>query len=204
MNDLTINPESVSRWDSRFFTIAGSFMLINTLLLWVRYYSNYQLSILWPAIPAITGLASSVFALLKLYPRVAAIAPLIAKIGAGFVLLALGSLSIVALWIFVVSVFGEGMSEQQNQGLIVLIAIFMVAMVLAFLNNAIAFLVFSTQQKIGYLLAVPLAMWFIMLMVGAIKGMERGLSLDYYTNAVIGVAFLALGFTLKTFRTSEN
>jgi hypothetical protein len=204
MNDLTMNPESVSRWDARFFIIAGSFMLINTLLLWIRYYSNYQLSILWPAIPAITGLASSVFALLKLYPRVAAIAPLTAKIGNGFALLALGSLSIVALWIFIVSVFGEGMSGQQNQGIIVLIAIFMVAMVLAFLNNAIAFLVFSTQQKIGYLLAVPLAMWFIMLVVGAIKGMERALSLDYYTNAVISVAFLALGFTLKTFRSSEN
>jgi hypothetical protein len=204
MNDLTMNPESVSRWDSRFFIIAGSFMLINTVLLWVRYYSNYQLSILWPAIPAITGLASSVFALLKLYPRVAAIAPLIAKIGAGFVLLALGSLGVAALWIFVVSVFGEGMSGQPNQGIIILIATFMVTMVLAFLNNAIAFLVFSTQKKIGYLLTVPLAMWFIMLTVGAIKGMERGLSLDYYTNAFIGIAFLALGFTLKAIRNSEN
>lgn len=204
MNELTIDPKSVSHWDSRLFIIAGSFMLINTVLLWVRYYSNYQLSILWPAIPAITGLASSVFALLKLYPRVAAIAPLIAKIGSGFVLLALGSLSIAALWIFVVSVFGEGMSVQQNQGIIILIALFMVAMVLAFLNNAIAFLAFGTQQKIGYLLTVPLAMWFIMLMVGAIKGMERGLSLDFYTNAVIGIAFLALGFTLKAIKNSDN
>lgn len=204
MNDLTNNPKSVSRWDSRLFIIAGSFMLINTVLLWTRHYSDYQLSILWPAIPAIAGLASSVFALLKLYPRVAVIAPLIAKIGAGFVLVALGSLSIVALWIFVVSVFGEGMSGQQNQGIIILIAIFMVAMVLAFLNNAIAFLVFGTQQKIGYLLTIPLAMWFIMLTVGVIKGMERGLSLDFYTNAVIGIAFLALGLTLKAIRNSDN
>ena len=57
MKNLTMNAANVSRWDSRFFIIAGSFMLINTMLLWARYYSNYQLSILWAAIPAIIGLA---------------------------------------------------------------------------------------------------------------------------------------------------
>ncbi|WP_200880863.1 hypothetical protein [Thalassotalea sp. ND16A] len=77
-------------------------------------------------------------------------------------------------------------------------------MILAFFSNAIAFLRFSTQQKVGYLLTVPLAMWFIMLVVGAIKGMERGLALDYYTNAVIAAAFLASGFILKTSRNPEN
>lgn len=204
MENLTMSTCNVNRWDSRFFIIAGSFMLINALLLWIRHYSNYQLSILWPAIPAITGLASSVFGLLKLYPRVSINAPLVAKSGAGFTLLALASLSLVALWIFVVSVFGEGMQKQQSQWLMVLIAIFMVAMVLAFFTNAIAFLRFSTQQKVGYLLTVPLAVWFIMLVVGVMKGMERGLSLDFYANPVIGVAFLALGFTLKANRNPEN
>ena len=204
MENLTMSTGNVNRWDSRFFIFAGCFMLINTLFLWLRHYSNYQLSILWPAIPAITGLASSVFGLLKLYPRVSINAPLIAKSGAGFALLALASLSLVALWIFVVSVFGEGMSGQKNQWLLVLIVIFMVAMVLAFFTNAIAFLRFSTQQKVGYLLTVPLAMWFIMLVVGVMKGMERGLSLDFYTNPVIGLAFLALGFTLKASRKPES
>lgn len=193
-------PKNISRWDSRFFIIAGCFMLINTALLWIRYYSNYQLSILWPALPAITGLASSVFGLFTLYPRASVNAPRLAKSGASFALLALASLSLVALWIFAVSMFGEGMQKCQSQWLIALIALFMVAMILAFLSNAVAFLRFSTQQKVGYLLAVPLAMWLIMLMVGAIKGMERGLSLDYYTNAVIAAAFLALGFILKTIK----
>jgi len=36
-----------------------------------------------------------------------------------------------------------------------------------------------------------------MSVVGAIKGMERGQSLDYYTNAVIAAAFLALALPLK-------
>jgi hypothetical protein len=204
MEKSTMNTSNVNRWDSRFFIFAGCFMLINTLLLWLRHYSNYQLSVLWPAIPAITGLAFSVFGLLKLYPRVTIHAPLVAKSGAGFALLGLASLSLVALWIFVVSVFGEGMQKQQSQWLLVLIAIFMVAMILSFFTNAIAFLRISSQQKVGYLLTVPLAMWFIMLVVGVIKGMERGLSLDFYTNPVIGAAFLALGFTLKANRNLEN
>ena len=201
MENLTISTSNVSRWDSRFFIIAGCFMLINTLLLWSRHYSNYQLSILWPAIPAITGLASSVFGLLKLYPRVSFDAPLIAKSGAGFALLALASLSSVALWIFVVSVFGEGMQEQQSQWLLVLIAIFMVAMILAFFTNAIAFLRFSTQQKVGYLLTVPIS--DVGHNASGRCNKRHGKSVyrsTIYTNPIIGAAFLALGFTLKTSR----
>jgi len=199
-----MSTSNANRWDSRFFIIAGCFMLINTLLLWLRHYSDYQLSILWPAVPAITGLASSVFGLLMLYSRVTIHAPLVAKSGAAFALLALTSLSLVALWMFIVSVFGEDMQKQQSQWLLVLIAIFMVAMILSFFTNAIAFLRISAQQKVGYLLTVPLAMWFIMLVIGVIKGMERGLSLDFYTNPVIGAAFLAIGFTLKAYRNSKS
>ncbi|MFT5296327.1 MAG: hypothetical protein ACI9YH_002347 [Colwellia sp.] len=201
---ITMRKNNVNSWDSQFFIVAGCFMLINTLFLWLRHFSNYQMSILWPAIPAITGLAFSVFGLLKLYPRVTNHSPLVAKSGAGLSLLALASLSLVALWIFVVSVFGEGMQEQQSQWLLVLIVLFMVAMILAFFTNAIVFLSVRTHQKIGYLLTMPLAMWFIMLVVGVIKGIEKGLSLDFYTNPVIGAAFLALGFTLKANRNLEG
>ncbi|KGJ91919.1 hypothetical protein [Colwellia psychrerythraea] len=193
-----------SRWDSRFFIIAGCFMLINTALLWIRYDSNYQLSILWTAIPAIIGLASAVFGLIKLYPRASANAPLVAKSGAGFALLAATSLSLAAIWIFAVAVFDEGIPDPAPQGLLGLIAIFMIAMVLAFFSNAIAFFRHSGQRQVGYLLTVPLAMWVMMLAVGAIKGLEVGLSLDYYANGLIAAAFLALGFTLRISRSADS
>jgi hypothetical protein len=149
------------------------------------------------------GLASAVFGLFKLYARASVNAPLVAKSGAGFSLLSSASLGIAALWIFAVSVFCGGMPEQQPQWFLVLIAIFMITMILAFASNAIAFLLYSPQRNIGYLLMVPLAMWAIMLVVSTIKGMEVGLSLDFYTNGVIAAAFLALGFTLKTSRNSR-
>ncbi len=193
-----------SRWDSRLFIIAGCFMLINTAILWIRYYSNNQLSILWAAIPAIIGLASGVFGLIKLYPRASVNAPLMAKAGAGFALLAGTSLSLATIWIFAVSVFVEGIPDPAPQGLLGLIVIFMIAMVLAFFSNAMAFLRQSAQRQVGYLLTVPLAMWGIMLVVGTIKGMEVGLSLDYYTNGIIAAAFLALGFTLKASHIAES
>jgi hypothetical protein len=204
MESPTKSIRNFSRWDSRFFIIAGSFMLINTAFLWLRFYSNYQLSILWAAIPAIIALAFGVFGLLKLYPLASNNPPLMAKSGAGFAVLACGSLSLAAIWIFSASVFGEGIPEPTPQGLLVLIAIFMITMVLAFFSNAIAFLIHSAQRKIGYLLTVPVAMWAIMLVVGAIKGIEVGLSLDYYTNPIIAAAFLALGFTLKTRRKVDS
>ncbi len=178
-------------------------MLINTALLWIRLYSGYQLSILWPAVPAILALAFSVFGLLKLYSRAAINAPQLAKAGAGFALLASMSLGIAAIWIFSLTVFGEGMPQPAPQGLLMLIAIFMIAMVLAFSINTFAFIRDATQRKVGYLLMVPVAMWATMLVVGVISGMEVGLSLDFYTNAVIGVAFLVLGYTLKTRRSEE-
>lgn len=204
MENLTMNVRNYSRWDSRFFLIAGSFMLINTVLLWVRLYSDYQLSILWAAIPAMTGLACGVFGLLKLYPRATANTPRLAKVGAGFALLASISLGVAALWIFVLSVFGEGVPQPIPQGFLILIATFMIAMVLAFSANTFAFLRDAAQRKIGYLLSLPVAMWAIMLVVGILKGMEVGLSLDFYTNAIIGAAFLALGFSLKTSTHSDT
>ena len=204
MKNLTMNMRNFSRWEPRFFMAAGSFMFVNTALLWIRLYSDYQLSILWPAIPAITALAFSVFGLLKLYPRVSVNTPRLAIVGVGFAILASVSLGVAAFWIFVVSVFGAGIPQPVPQGLLLLIAIFMIAMVLAFLSNAIAFLLHSAQRKIGYLLSVPVAMWAIMLVVGIIKGMEVGLSLDFYTNGIIAAAFLALGSTLKTNRRAES
>lgn len=185
------------RWAYRVFIIAGVFMAINTALLWIRFLSDLQLSILWPAIPGIIGLASGVFGLLMLYPRASANAPWLAKSGAAFALLAAASLSLAAIWIFAVSVFGAGVPEPVPQGVLALIGIFIIAMVLAFSSDAFAFLLSSSQRKIGYLLTVPLAMWALMLIVSVASGVTVGLSLDFYTNAIIAASFIGLGFVLK-------
>ena len=58
------------QWDSILFFTAGSFMLVNLMILWIRIYSGSGLSIVWAAIPGIIGFAASVIGLLKLYPRV--------------------------------------------------------------------------------------------------------------------------------------
>lgn len=204
MTNLTVNTISNNRGGAWLFMIAGSLMLINTAFLWARLLSEGQLSLLWAAIPAITAFACAIGGLLKLYSQASLNAPRMAKTGAGFAVLAFGALVLAALWVFTVSVFGGGMPVPPPPAMLGLIASFIVAMVISFLSNAIAFLRHDTQRKVGYLLTVPLAMWTLMLVVSLTKGTQSGLSLDFYTNGVIAAAFLGLGFTLKNNRRSDN
>lgn len=188
----------------RMFLIAGIFMLINFGALWARYFSAGELSILWAAIPAIIGLSCAVTGLLKLYQRAKVSSPFTAKAGAGCALLACSALGVAALWIFVASVFGEGLPEPPPQGLLAIIALFMLSIVLAFVATAMAFLRSPDQREIGYWLTVPVVMWAIMIMVSMVAGMAVGLGLDYYTNGVIAIAFIGLGLTLEDINPSPT
>lgn len=198
-NGVVITPKP-GPWASRLFMIAGVFMMINTALLWIRFLTDPQMSIVWQAVSGVIGLVCGVLGLFMLYPRAYANAPLFARGGAAFAILAAASLCLGALWIAAISVIEAGAPEPVPQGALALILIFIIAMVLAFLAYAIAFLIAKNQRKIGYLLTVPLAMWALMLVVGLTRGMTVGLSLDFYTHAVIAAAFLGLGLTLKNQR----
>lgn len=204
METLAKNTHKADQWGSKIFVIAASFMLINTILLWGRYYSPLKLSILWAAIPAIIALAFGVVGLFMLYQRASGIAPKTAKIGLGFAALACAALGVTTLWIVSVSVFGAGLPQPVPQGLLLLIVVFMLSVVLAFSSNAVLFLLQRETPQIGYLLAVPVVMWATMLVVGLLSGMEVGLSLDYYTNGVIAVAFFKLGLALKPSRSVDS
>ena len=87
------------------FLVAGSFLMVNVLELWLRYLSIFQLSILWAAIPGIVTLTVSIIALFKLYPRISSNAPRLTKGGAGFAILAVAALSIAAVRIFGTAIF---------------------------------------------------------------------------------------------------
>lgn len=186
------------KWDSILFFSAGILMLVNVAFLWIRYYSNVQLSILWAAVPGIFALTASIIGLLKLHPRVSSTkTPWLAHSGAGFALMAGVALSIATIWIFSIALFSGGISEPLPNGVQALIGVFLVAMVMAFIFNAAAFLINSSSRNIGYLLMVPVASWGLMFIVGIINGLESGLSLDQYTNGLIAVAFLSIGFLVK-------
>ena len=185
------------QWDSILFFAAGSFMLVNVIVLWIRYSSSAQLSILWAAIPGIAALTASIIGLFKLYPRISSEARLLARSGAGFALLGGAALCTAAIWIFGTAIFSGEVPEPAPSGLLALIGIFIISMVLAYICYAIAFLIYSSSKSIGYLLMVPVASWGLMLVVGMVEGLEAGLTLDLYTNGVIAAAFIALGVMLK-------
>lgn len=186
------------RWDSVLFLSAGLLMLVNVALLWVRYYSTFQLSILWTAVPGILGLTASIIGLLTLRLRLSSnMTPWLARAGAGFALLAAVALCIAAIWIFSMVLFLGGLSEPTPDAVQTLIGIFVGSMVMAFALNAAAFLVNGSSQTIGYLLMVPVASWGFMLFVGITSGLQSGLSLDLYANGLIAAAFWGIGFRLK-------
>lgn len=191
------------QWDAILFFFAGSLMLVNVAMLWIRYYSDSQLSILWAAVPGITAFTASIIGLFKLYPRISSEAPWLARGGAAFALTAGAALCIAAIWIFGIAMLSGGFSGPPN-GVLALIGVFIVSMVLAFICYAVAFLIYSSSKNIGYLLMVPVASWALMLIVGAIKGLEVGLTLDLYTNGLIAGAFIFIGFLLQKRRSSSD
>lgn len=197
MTTGNVRAKEINQWDAILFFTAAIFMLANVTFLWARFYSDFQLSILWAAIPGIIGFAASLFGLLKLYPRISSERPWLARSGTGFALAAGMALFIAALWILGTSIFAGGISGSPPSAMMALIGIFIVSMVLAFICNAVAFLMVGSLRNIGYLLMVPVASWALMLIVGVIKGLEAGLSLDVYTNGLIALAFLSIGFLLR-------
>lgn len=181
---------------AKLFMLAGFLMAMNTALLWIRRVSDYELSLLWPALAAISAFSLSIVGLLTFYPKVVSFKPTMAKTGAGFALLSCTSLLIALLWLFIAFVFGEGMPPVPPLFL-VLIAVFMVTMVIAFICYAVACTSQIELLNYGYLLFVPVAMWLIMLIVGIFAGMEVGLGLDYFTNGFIAASFIGLGVLIK-------
>jgi len=197
MSNLETRTHNYSGWGPGLFMAAALLMAVNAAFLWIRYLSDLGLSIAWPAIPGTIGLACAVFGLIMLYPRAHPNAPRLAKVGVGFAFLSAFSLSGSAIWILYASFFGAEGSEFPPQGALALIAAFLLSMVLSFLFNAIAFLIPPGRRKLGSLLIVPLFMWGLMLLVSAMKGIEVGLALDFYTNPIIAAAFIGISFSLR-------
>lgn len=153
---------------------------------------------MWAAVPGILALTASIIGLLKLHRRASSTGtPWLAHVGAGFALASGGALCIATIWIFITAVFSGGISEPLPNEVLALIGAFVVSMVMAFIFNATAFLMNSSSQNIGYLLLVPVGSWGLMVIVGILNDLKSGLSLDLYTNGLIALAFLSIGFLVK-------
>jgi len=203
---MIINNNKVRKsrqWDSILFFAAGIFMLINVSALWIRYLLTLQLSILWAAIPGIAALTASIMGLFKLYPRICSDAPWLARSGAGFALAACAALSMTVIWLFSMVILTGEIPQPIPGGVLVLIGVFMLSMLIAFICYAIAFIVYGSSQGIGYLLLIPVASWGLILVVGSIKGLVVGLTLDLYTNGFIALAFIFIGLLLEKDRLSN-
>ncbi len=179
-------------WGAKLFLIAGCFMLVNTVLLWTRYLMDFKLSILWPAIPAMTALFICVMGLFKLDTQIKKRTPKIAKMASFSALIAGCSLIVAAIWILVGSLMGLNVSNPTPSGLLILIVLFMVSMIISFLASSVASLLTKQTRLLGCFLLLPVASWGLMFIVGLVSGFDVGLSLDYYLNPIITMSFIMI------------
>lgn len=171
-------------------------MLIQVILFWLVRHDIGSFSHHWAAPLGIGALAAGLMGLIGLYPQMMGRAPRLARAAVGFALLAGTILCAATLWLIVATSQG-GVPEPPPGGFFAAIGAFMVALVLAFVFAAVASLRHSALRVVGYLLLVPVIAWGMLLAASAVTSLSGSLSLDIYTNSVISIAFLVIGYLLK-------
>jgi hypothetical protein len=188
----------LARWCPALFIAAGCCMLLQVFLIGLRRYNIGAFSESWIALPAIAALIASLAGQIGLYPRIAGQALRLARAGTAAAMAACMILCIAAVWL-IGRALQDGIPQPPPGWFLVLIAAFMLAFILAFVLSAAASLwVGGSLRVIGCLLLVPVISWAIILVAGFMSSMNEALLLDFYTNGVIGVAFLAIGNILPT------
>lgn len=195
-------PQISGQYGSAAFIAAGSLMLMQVLAVGLRRFGFASLSELWAALPAIAAIIASIVGLIALYPRFNGRARRLALAGVGAAVVAGVTLCAAAAWLAgSVMLNGGGVPQPLPAGLLGAIAGFLIAYVLGFVLYAAAGLRSEGMQRIGWLLLVPVASWSVILGAAVTTNLNDALKLDLYTNAVIAVAFIAIGGHLKDGRT---
>lgn len=173
------------------FICSGVLLLVQVMLIGLRRYEMASFPESWIAVPSIPGVIAGIVALIGLYAQLSNESPTLARFAAGAAATAGLLLCTAAVWLII-----RGMSGGLPQPLPVwffgLAAAFIVAFILAFILGSVASLKAGWHLKAS-LLFVPVVAWGIILVAGVITNMSDALRLDFYTNAAIACAFIALG-----------
>jgi hypothetical protein len=197
MKEVSASWRSLGQWSPALFFAAGGLMLIQVLLIGLRKYNVASFSELLIAPPAIAALVAGIIGLIGLHPRIAGRAPRLACAGAGSALAAGMILCVLAAWLIGSGLMG-GIPQPPPGWFLAAIATFMLAFIMAFiLSSAASLRDDGSIRTVGYLLLVPVISWGMILVVGIVTSMSEALLLDFYTNGLISLAFLAIGYILK-------
>ncbi len=178
------------------FISAGLLMLAQVFIIGLRRYGLDSIPEWWAAPPAIGAVVATIFGLVTLYSRIhsrsrrCAFASLCMGVISGILLCA------TTLWL-VLNVIEDGAIAPLLPTLVqAAIALFMFTFIMALLLSAAACLQTRAMRIIGLLLLVPVFAWCLILGVAMVSTMTEALRLDFYTNGMIAIAFIAVGFLL--------
>lgn len=183
------------------FVCAGVLLIMQVVMIGLRRYEVGTFSDLWIAVPSIPGVIAALIALSGLYARLTNEAPTLARSAAGAVACAGFLLCTAVAWLIWSSMRG-GLPQPLPIWFLGVTATFIVAFILAFILSAAAS--FRAGRRLSaFLLFVPVPAWGSLLVAGAISNMSSALQLDFYTNAVIACAYIALGVSSMRASTSD-
>lgn len=186
---------SFSRWSSGLFSASGVLMFVQVILIGLKRHDIGSFSELWIVPLAVSAVVAGLIALIGLNTGLSPRAPRLAKAGAVAAMAAIALLGIALVWL-ISSAPAKGQEISLPGGFFALAGLFIAALVLAFILIAAASLK-AGLRAMGYLLLVPALSWGAIIVAGAITNMSDALRLDFYTNAAIACAFVALGFVMR-------
>lgn len=179
------------------FSAAGILMLIQVLLIGLRRLGAESIPEYWAAPPAIGSVVTFICGLISLYPLTVDSSPklsltsVLSGITAGFILLATS--------IYLAYIALESGAAPQPLPLVIQggVALFMVSFISALISGATACLRTRSMRSIGFMLFVPVLLWCVILAAATAITMTEALKLDVFTNGVIALALLAVGFKIR-------
>jgi hypothetical protein len=184
---------ALARVRAHLFIAAGVLMMISVVLIAASHLPDANIPQASFALPAMGAQITCILGLLALYPALSA-ATLLSRAGA---LAAWAAGAIMIGGIAMVATAGDNAPALiHGVGYA-----YTVAVSLAFaLTSGAAFVISGPRNALAYLLLAPALIWLPIVIVGATASFAQALSLDLYTNALVSLVLLALGWTLHRAR----
>jgi len=188
--------ESLEKWSSTVFLVAGASLFIHVILVGLIGYTSVSFPEGYHAMFGLAGLVGAIIGLLGFYSRLAdesrlALGSVLAVAAAGV------SFSIILVWLIGMSLLTGGPPSAADWvGVLAPFAIVMIALGF-FLTGIASFRAAIPSRTVGFLLLVPVLSWIVILGVGAMTNYNAPVSLDFFANGINSIAFFSIGYLLR-------
>lgn len=191
--------ESLEKWSSKVFLLAGGLLFVHVVLVGLIGYAGVPISEGYHALFGLAGLVGAIVGLLGFYSRLAdevpklALASVLAIVSAGTLF------SVILVWLLGTTLLGGGPQNTAPSWVGVLAPLAIVMIALGFVLTSVGSLRTDVPSRtVGLLLLVPVVSWVMILVVSILTNFNAPYALDFFANGMISVSWLGIGYRLQT------